>query len=68
MAVLDPKTNQGFQFLGKMEKIEQGAILDGIAPAKEKGRVGYPQAEHQLLISIQKISHLAVGPHSDEFL
>lgn len=68
LAFLDPKTKQGYQLSGKMEKIEKGAILNGFAPAKEKGWADYPQAEHQLLIRIQEISLLAAGPHSDEFL
>jgi general stress protein 26 len=68
LALLDPKTKQGYQLLGEMEKIEKGAILNGFAPGKEKGWAGYPQAEHQLLIRIQEISLLAAGPHSDEFL
>jgi general stress protein 26 len=68
LAVLDPKTNRGFQLLGETEEIEKKAILNGFAPAKEKEWAGYPQAEYQLLIRIRKISHLATGPHSDEFL
>jgi general stress protein 26 len=68
LAVLAPKARQGYQLFGEMEKIEEGAILNGFAPVKEKVWTGYPQAEHRLLIRIQRISPLASGPHADEFL
>lgn len=68
LAVLDPKTLKGFQVLGEMERIEKGAILDGYAPETEKRWAGLPQAEHQLLIRVEEVLHLASGPHSDEAL
>ena len=66
LAVLDPKTQEGYQLTGEIDRIEKGAMLDGFAPGKEKR--GLPQAEHQLFIRIQEISELTSGPHSDEFL
>ena len=68
LALFDPETKQGYQLLGEMETMETGAILNGFVPGREGGWEGYPQAEHQLLLHIQKISSLALGPHSDEFL
>ena len=68
LAVLHPKSKEGYQILGKIERIEEGAILDGYSPEEERKRAGYPQAEHQLLIRVEKISVLAAGPHSDEFI
>ena len=68
LAVLDSKTQEGYQLLGEVEQIEKGAILNGYVPEKEKEWGGYPQAEHQLLIRIRKISHLTSGAHSDEFV
>jgi general stress protein 26 len=67
LAVLDPKTKEGYQLLGEVERIEEGAILNGYVPEKEMEWGGYPRAEHQLLIRLQKISHLTSGAHSDEF-
>jgi general stress protein 26 len=32
LGILDPKTQEGYQLLGEMERIEKGAILDGYAP------------------------------------
>lgn len=68
LAVLSPKTQEGYQLFGEVEKIERGAILDGYTPGREKGWAGYPQAEHQIFIRIKAISHLTSRSHSDEFL
>jgi general stress protein 26 len=68
LAVLDPKTQEGYQILGEIERIEAGAMLDGYGPEREKEWAGYPQAEHQLLIRAEKISSLTSGPHSDEWI
>ncbi len=68
LAVLNPRTKEGYQILGKVERMEEGAILDGYGPGEEKRRADYPQAEHRLLIHIEKVSSLTSGPHSDEFI
>ena len=68
LAILHPETRQGYQVLGKIERIEEGAILDGYRPGEEKKWASYPQAEHQLSIRIEKVSSLTSGPHSDEFI
>jgi uncharacterized protein len=68
LAILNPKTKEGYQILGELERIDRGAILDGFGSEKEKKWAGYPQAELQLLIRIQKLSSLTSGPHSDEFI
>ena len=68
LALLDRKTQEGYQLLGEVERIDKGAILDGFIPGKDKEWPGYPQAEYQLSIRIKKISPLTSGPHSDEFL
>ncbi len=68
LAVLSPRTKQGYQILGKVEKMEEGAILDGYGPGEERRRAVYPQAERQLLIRIERLSSLTSGPHSDEFI
>jgi uncharacterized protein len=68
LSVLDPVTREGYQLLGKMERIEKGAILNGFTPQMEKEWEGFPQVEHQLSIRIEKISHLTTGAHSDEFI
>jgi hypothetical protein len=68
LAVLDPKTQEGYQILGEIKRIEAGAMLDGYGPEREKDWAGYPQAEHQLLIHAKKISSLTSGPHSDEWI
>ena len=68
LGILDPVTGEGYQLLGKMERVETGAVLNGFTPQMEKDWKGYPQIEHRLSIRIEKISHLTIGAHSDEFL
>ncbi len=68
LAILHPETGQGYQILGEIERIEKGAILDGYRPEEEAKWVGYPQAEHQLSIRIERVSSLTSGPHSDQFI
>lgn len=68
LAVLNPKTKEGYQILGEIERIDRGAILDGYGSEEEKKWAGYPQVEHQLSVRIQKVSSLTSGPHSDEFI
>ena len=68
LAILNPKTQEGYQVLGEIERIHKGAILNGNGSDQEEKWAGYPQAEHQLLIRVQKIASLTSGPHSDEFV
>ncbi len=68
LAILNPKTQEGYQISGEIERIDRGAILDGYGSDKEDKWAGYPQAEHQLLIRVQKVASLTSGPHSDEFV
>ena len=68
LAVLHPRTREGYQILGEVEQIEKGAILDGFRLEEEKKWSGYPQAEHQLSIRIEKVSLLTSGPHTDQFV
>jgi predicted pyridoxine 5'-phosphate oxidase superfamily flavin-nucleotide-binding protein len=68
LAILNPRAKQGYQLLGRIERIEEGAFLDGYRPEEERGNAVLPQAEHRLLIRIEKVSLLGSGPHSDEFI
>ena len=66
LAVLNPKTQEGYQILGEIKRIDRGAVMDGYGSDREKSWEGYPQVEHQLLIHAKKVSSLTSGPHSDE--
>ncbi len=68
VVVFDPATREGYQLLGKLERIEEGAVLNGFSPAKEKEWAAYPQSEYQLSIQVDAISHLTSGPHSDDLI
>ena len=64
LVMWDSKVNSGYQLLGNVEKIDDGAILNGFAPDKEEA--GFPQVESRLTIRIKKILRFNLGPHSDE--
>ncbi len=68
LAFLDPRKNRGYQIWGEMERIEEGAVLDGFSPELDQKWKTYPQAEHQLYIRLTRISAFSSGPHSDESL
>ena len=36
LAILDPGTKEGYQILGALERLEEGAILDGYRPGEKK--------------------------------
>ena len=64
LAVWDGDLNSGYQLLGKVEGIEDVAILNGFAPDKEEA--GLPQVKSRLTIRIEKILRFNLGPHSDQ--
>jgi hypothetical protein len=67
IAVWDKHTDTGLQVLGRVESIQDMAILDGYSPAVEKQSrfIGMPQVERKLLIKVEKILDFKLGPHSD---
>jgi hypothetical protein len=60
----DPATDIGHQILGKMEKIEDIAILDGFSPDIETG-AQLPQSERRLIVRVDKVLAFSHAPHSD---
>lgn len=63
IVVWDPASDNGYQLLGQLEKVEDSGILDGYVPNEEK--LHLPQVERKLLIKIEKILDFRCGPHSD---
>jgi uncharacterized protein len=68
VVAFDAGSREGYQLLGQLERMEQGAVLNGFSPEMEKQWATYPQSEHQLLIRIDAVSLLTSGPHSDDLL
>jgi hypothetical protein len=64
IVVWDKESDNGFQMLGQLEKIEDLGVLDGYAPGLE-GKPPLPQVQRRLLIRIEKILDFKQGPHSD---
>lgn len=60
----DPLTDTGYQLIGKLEKIEELAVLDGYAPEIEE-KDPLPQIERKLVIRVDKIFDFRHAPHSD---
>jgi len=64
IVVWDAQADNGYQLLGRLEKIEDKGILDGYAPAIEsKGPM--PQVQKRLVVRVERILEFKLGPHSD---
>ncbi len=65
LVIWDPKTDQGHQLLGRVEKVEDLILLDGYT-SQPQGRGGWPQAERRLSIQVEKTLRFQRARHSDE--
>lgn len=63
IAVADPVTGNGYQFVGRIETSEEAAVLDGYAPDAEPP--GMPQVQSRLRVSVEKVMAFTAGRHSD---
>jgi hypothetical protein len=64
LVVWDADTDTGYQLPGKVEQVQDLAILDGYAPEQE-GESSPPQVERELLVRVDKILAFSHAPHSD---
>jgi len=64
IVVWESRPDNGFQLLGRLEKVEDVGVLDGYAPSREETHP-LPQVEKQLLVKVEKIFDFRMGPHSD---
>ena len=62
IAVWDFHCDVGYQLLGRVERIDDMAILDGYAPGIDT-KHKYPQSEKQLLIKVEKVLDFTLAPH-----
>jgi len=65
LVIWDRVEDIGYQLLGKVEKVEEMAMLDGYAPEVETAQP-MPQVERQLLVRVDKILSFTHAPHTDE--
>jgi len=61
--VTDPVSCSGYQLLGRVEKNEGIAMIDGYAPEAEAP--GTPQVESRLVVRIDTLMAFSAGVHSD---
>ncbi len=64
VAVWDFHCDVGYQLLGRLERIDDLAVLDGYAPDVEAENP-VPQVEKQLVITVEKILDFSLAPHCD---
>jgi predicted pyridoxine 5'-phosphate oxidase superfamily flavin-nucleotide-binding protein len=65
IAAIDPSTKDGFQLIGKMEKIEDKMMMDGFAPSLEEKWAGVPTTEYAITVTISHVLKFTTGVHSD---
>ncbi|GFO69750.1 hypothetical protein GMLC_33290 [Geomonas limicola] len=63
VAIADPATGKGYQFLARVERVEETALMDGYAPELEP--FGLPQAQWRLAARIEQVLAFSAEAHSD---
>ena len=63
LAVIDPATGAGYQFVGVIEQVSPIGILNGYAPEIEAP--GTPQVESRMVVRVEEIMEFSTGAHTD---
>lgn len=63
VAIADPVTGKGYQFLGRVESKKDTAILNGFLPDLEPS--GLPQVQWRLEIRVESVLVFSADAHSD---
>jgi len=63
VAIADPATGKGFQFLARVETIQESALMNGYAPELEP--LELPQAQWRLRARIEQVMAFSAEAHSD---
>jgi general stress protein 26 len=66
VAVTTADGRAGYQFLGRVSRSEEEAIIDGYAPKVEKP--GTPQALIRMIVEVEEIMEFSAGVHTDTSL
>ena len=64
LVVWDAPLDRGYQLLGRVEKVEEIAMMDGYSPEADK-YPPMPQVENRLLVRVDKVIAFSHAPHSD---
>lgn len=67
VTVWDPATDEGYQMLGRVEQVVDGAYLDGVDPRPDE-EVRYPSVERVLVVVLEQILDFRHAPHPDQVL
>ena len=65
IAVWDKAADAGFQIVGRCEKIEDIAVMDGYFPQIE-GSAVMPQVEKRLLVRVERVFYFTQAMHTDK--
>ncbi|MBJ6724037.1 pyridoxamine 5'-phosphate oxidase family protein [Geomesophilobacter sediminis] len=63
VAVADPASGQGFQFVGRVETVEETAMMDGFLPDEPPGM---PQVETRMTVLVECVMEFTAGAHTDQ--
>jgi len=66
VVVADPGSGDGYQFVGRMERSEEAAMLDGYVPGLENS--GMPQVLSRLYLLVEGVMAFSAGAHTDQQL
>jgi hypothetical protein len=64
LVVWDAQLDKGYQLLGRVEKVEEVAMMNGYSPEADK-YPPMPQVENKLHVCIDKVIAFSHAPHSD---
>ncbi|MDX9785897.1 MAG: pyridoxamine 5'-phosphate oxidase family protein [Desulfobacterales bacterium] len=64
IVVWEPDPDQGYQLTGKVEKVEELAILNGFSHGIESMHP-IPQVERKLIVHVEKTFSFTHAPHND---
>jgi hypothetical protein len=64
LVIWDPGTDEGYQLLGEVEKMEEEAIMNGYSPELEK-KGPIPQVKWKLTVRVERTLDFTHAPHSD---
>lgn len=63
VAIADPLTGNGYQLIGRVEKTDDTALLDGYLPDAEPP--GLPQVQWRLEVRVESVLPFTADAHSD---
>jgi hypothetical protein len=64
VVVWAPQDDDGRQLIGKVNRLEDVAVLDGYAPEREQETI--PQVERKLVVDVEQVLRFRKAPHSDQ--